>query len=119
MFPENPYKEVAAYSYWRGIAALETKRLDDAVMHLSRAVAFAPRHDNARYRLGRALMATGNDDVARGCFLQVLENDKEHFLANVFMHDICKKQGDAEGAMRYLSEAKRIHPDSGSIGRRE
>lgn len=116
--PENNEEIVAANYYWRGIAALEMEEINNSIKYLSQSVALAPRHDTARYRLGRAFMAKKNIELAKSCFLQILENDKENFLSHIFLHDLYKEIGKHKEAKNYLSRAIEINPSSDTIKRR-
>lgn len=66
----NPY-----YDYLLGVAALDSGRLNEAILSLRRSVAGAPGFSGARMELARALYEAGDYGEARPLFLALLDED--------------------------------------------
>lgn len=66
----NPY-----YDYLLGVAALDSGRLNEAILSLRRSVAGAPGFSGARMELARALYEAGEYGEARPLFLALLDED--------------------------------------------
>ena len=66
----NPY-----YDYLLGVAALDSGRINEAVLSLRRAVAAAPQFSGARMELARALFEAGETGAARPLFVALLDED--------------------------------------------
>ena len=66
----NPY-----YDYLLGVAALDSGRINAAILSLRRAVAGAPQFSGARMELARALFEAGDTGAARPLFVALLDED--------------------------------------------
>jgi tetratricopeptide (TPR) repeat protein len=66
----NPY-----YDYLLGVAALDSGRTSEAVFSLRRSLAVEPGFSGARMELARAYFESGNRDLARPLFVQLLTED--------------------------------------------
>ncbi|NNC66243.1 MAG: tetratricopeptide repeat protein [Gammaproteobacteria bacterium] len=64
----NPY-----FDYLLGIAALDSGRVNEAIMSLRRAAAAAPAFSGARMELARALFEAGETSEARSLFSDLLD----------------------------------------------
>ncbi len=64
----NPY-----YEYLLGVAALDSGRINMAILSLRRAVAGAPQFSGARMELARALFEAGETGEARPLFVALLD----------------------------------------------
>lgn len=70
MLAGNPY-----YDYLLGIAALDSGRTSEAIFSLRRSLAVEPGFSGARMELARAYFESGNKDLARPLFAQLLTED--------------------------------------------
>jgi tetratricopeptide (TPR) repeat protein len=68
-----------------GLCYLETRRGEDALEALSRAVRAAPADANAHYLLGSACGTLGQLDRAAACYRRALEIDPHHGKAEEFL----------------------------------
>ena len=66
----NPY-----FDYLLGVAALDSGRINEAILSLRRAVATAPGFSGARMELARALYEAGETGEARPLFVALLDED--------------------------------------------
>jgi outer membrane protein len=60
------------FDYVLGVAALDTGRLSEAIFSLRRALSVAPEFSGARMELARAYYESGNPELARPLFTQLL-----------------------------------------------
>jgi tetratricopeptide (TPR) repeat protein len=83
--PRQAYMELVAiqaksagnveYDYLLGVAALDSGKLEDAIIAFERVLAINPRHAGAQMDLARAYYATGSFDLAEAGFLKLKENN--------------------------------------------
>ena len=66
----NPY-----FDYLFGVAALDSARLSEAIFSLRRSLAVEPGFSGARMELARAYFESGNRDLARPLFAQLLNEN--------------------------------------------
>ena len=66
----NPY-----FDYLLGVAALDSGRINEAILSLRRAVTVAPQFSGARMELARALYEAGDAGAARPLFAALLDED--------------------------------------------
>jgi tetratricopeptide (TPR) repeat protein len=59
------------YDYLLGVAALDSGKLEDAIIAFERVLAINPRHAGAQMDLARAYYATGSFDLAEAGFLKL------------------------------------------------
>lgn len=59
------------YDYLLGVAALDSGKLEDAIIAFERVLAINPRHAGAQMDLSRAYYATGSFDLAEAGFLKL------------------------------------------------
>jgi tetratricopeptide (TPR) repeat protein len=60
-----------AFDYLLGVAALESGRLEDAIIALERVLALVPNHAGAQMDLARAYYAAGSFDLAEAAFAKL------------------------------------------------
>ena len=65
----------AFFDYLLGVAALDSGRTNEAILHLRRAVATAPAFSGARMELARALFEAGEPGEARPLFAALLDEN--------------------------------------------
>lgn len=68
---ENQLAGQQDYDYVLGVAALDSGRLEDAVIAFERVLAVAPNHAGAQMDLARAYYASGSFDLAEAAFLKL------------------------------------------------
>ena len=59
------------YDYLLGVAALDSRRLEDAIIAFERVLAVNPNHAGAQMDLARAYYATGSFDLAEAAFVKL------------------------------------------------
>lgn len=59
------------YDYLLGVAALDSGRLEDAIIAFERVLAVAPNHAGAQMDLARAYYASGSFDLAEAAFVKL------------------------------------------------
>jgi tetratricopeptide (TPR) repeat protein len=59
------------YDYLLGVAALESGKVEDAIIAFERVLALIPNHAGAQMDLARAYYATGSFDLAEAAFLKL------------------------------------------------
>src|SRR5258706_8633388 len=60
-----------AFDYVLGLAALDSGRIDDAIIAFDRVLAVQPNHAGAQMDLARAYYAAGSFDLAEAAFKQL------------------------------------------------
>lgn len=63
------------YDYLLGVAALDSGKLDDAIIAFERVLAVRPNHAGAQMDLARAYFMTGSFDLAEAAFKQLAESN--------------------------------------------
>ncbi len=71
------------FDYVLGVAALDTGRLSEAIFSLRRALAVEPEFSGARMELARAYYESGNPELARPLFTQLLGENPPPPVAGV------------------------------------
>jgi tetratricopeptide (TPR) repeat protein len=80
---EVEYAGHVLYDYLLGIAALDSGRPSEAIFSLRRAIAVEPEFSGARMELARAYYESGNRDLARPLFTQLLGENPPSAVAAV------------------------------------
>ena len=65
----------AEFDYLLGVAALDSGRIDEAVIAFERVLAVMPNHAGARMDLARAYYAAGSFDLAAAAFVKLRESN--------------------------------------------
>jgi tetratricopeptide (TPR) repeat protein len=63
------------YDYLLGVAALDSGKIDDAIIAFERVLAVRPNHAGAQMDLARAYFMAGSFDLAEAAFKQLLESN--------------------------------------------
>jgi tetratricopeptide (TPR) repeat protein len=63
------------YDYLLGVAALDSGKIDDAIVALERVLAVNPNHAGAQMDLARAYFTVGSYDLAEAAFKQLAESN--------------------------------------------
>src|SRR5689334_25244084 len=63
------------FDYLLGVAALDSGKIDDAIIALERVLAVLPNHAGAQMDLARAYYAAGSFDLAEAAFLKLKESN--------------------------------------------
>jgi tetratricopeptide (TPR) repeat protein len=94
-----------------GHALLERGRADQAIDHLTKALAIRPGYVKARTNLGIALAGQGRFEDAVAHFTEALARDPDNVDAHYNMGVAMVKRGDLKAAASHFSEVLRIKPD--------
>ena len=101
--------------YWLGTALLENKQASRAVNHLAMAVASAPHFTNAQYRLARAFMALNDHERSKFHMAEHARLSPDSALAQMFLSDLTRKEGNTELANELLMKAWELAPENKSV----
>ena len=85
-------------------------RLDEAVTHLSRAIAIDPRLQSPRLALGLALLDLGRMSEAARVLSDLLRLAPDSAEAHAAFAEVMLKLGDRLAATRHFKEALRLEP---------
>lgn len=80
---EAAYAGHVIYDYLLGIAALDSGRTSDAIFSLRRSLSIAPGFSGARMELARAYYESGNRELARPLFTELLGENPPPAVAGV------------------------------------
>lgn len=86
----EPARERLAEQLRLGAAALGEGRIEEALARFREAIALAPRHAGAHYRLARALQAAGRAGEAREHYQQACEWDALPFRADHRLNEVIR-----------------------------
>lgn len=89
-----------------GLAFLGAGRLNDALLHLNRAIEIEDGRASAHSALGWALLQQGDANAARAEYARALEADPTYEKARANIGALRCRFGDVEGAKRELSVLK-------------
>jgi len=90
---------------------VQSGRRDEALHHLGRAVAVAPRVAAYRNNLGTALLEAGKVREAAAAFRSAVELDPGHRLAWLGLASACHRLEDPDGAIEASGRGLALHPD--------
>jgi tetratricopeptide (TPR) repeat protein len=82
-------------------------KLDEAVLHLQRALEIHPGATDAAYNMGTMLWQQGKHDAARRLFDRALATDPAHAPTLNFLGRIAFNRADLEGAGKYFNRVLR------------
>ena len=68
---QDRYAGMPEYDYLLGVAALDSGRLEDAIIAFERVLALLPNHAGAQMDLARAYYAAGSFDLAEAAFVRL------------------------------------------------
>jgi len=68
---ESKYSGMPEYDYLLGVAALDSGRLEEAIIAFERVLALIPNHAGAQMDLARAYYASGSFDLAEAAFVKL------------------------------------------------
>jgi tetratricopeptide (TPR) repeat protein len=94
-----------------GVAALNQKRIADAIAYLRQAVGLDPNHIDAHYNLGVALQEDHNPEAAIPLFQKVIALNPNDGQAHNNLGCIFINQGKLEEALVHLRRAVDLRPD--------
>jgi len=72
---ESQFADSREYDYWLGVAALDSGKIDDAIIAFERVLAANPKHYGALMDLGRAYFLAGSMDLAEATFRQLKQSN--------------------------------------------
>ena len=109
---ESSYQ--ARVLYERGAHSLRTGDIDAALVFLEQAVAESPDFEDALSLYGRALLINGQNDQAAEVLAR-LDKEGAGKGSDFYLGIASYRLGDWEGAVRYLSAARKERPNSGQL----
>jgi tetratricopeptide (TPR) repeat protein len=100
---------IAENSY--GCALFETGKIDEAVLHLSKAVKISPEFSEARNNLGQILLKQDKLNEAIECFNELIK--QKHDSAQVYYHlaAAMSMQNKYDDAIKYLDKVLTLTPE--------
>jgi tetratricopeptide (TPR) repeat protein len=96
----------------KGMEALQSNKLDEAIKHLDAAHHLAPNHPDVSYMLGMVYEKKGDFGSARKCWDEALQAYPKHLSSLLASGDIALRQDDVAGARKYLDQAVEVAPNS-------
>ena len=72
---QNQFADNREYDYLLGVAALDSGKIDDAIIAFERVLAANPKNAGALMDLGRAYFLAGSMDLAEATFLQLKQSN--------------------------------------------
>ncbi len=72
---QNQFADNREYDYLLGVAALDSGKIDDAIIAFERVLAATPNNAGALMDLGRAYFLAGSMDLAEATFLQLKQSN--------------------------------------------
>jgi tetratricopeptide (TPR) repeat protein len=106
---KNP-ESATAHSNLGG-ALLDKGSVDEAIIHLTRAVEIEPDYQFGHYNLGAALLQTGQTDEAISELRTALKINPNDPKAYFTLANALAKKGDQNEAIAYYGRALRLTPD--------
>jgi tetratricopeptide (TPR) repeat protein len=85
---ESEFSGDAWFDYLLGVAALDSGKISDAILSLTRAASAAPQFSGARMELARAYFEAGEREEARPLFVALLAENPPPGVRNVIDHYI-------------------------------
>ena len=100
--------------YERGAHSLRTGDVDAALVFLEQAIAESPDFEDALSLYGRALLINGQNDEAAEVLAR-LDKEGAGKGSDFYLGIASYRLGDWDGAVRYLSAARKERPNSGQL----
>ncbi len=94
-----------------GVVLHNAGRVDEALIHLQKAVEIIPTYSKARYNLAMLHFEQGRFDEAIASFQELLKTDKDSAELYYYLALAYTKKGQQDQAAMYFSEALRINPN--------
>lgn len=105
--PLLPYAEA---HYLLGVAMLQQRRIDDALVEFAETLRNLPEHSEARFQSGVARLANGEAGSAQRDFEQVLSRKPNHVQARYHLGLALEQLGQPAEAMRQYEQLLQIDP---------
>jgi len=101
-----------------GCALLEAGRIDEAALHLSRAVRIGQIFANARYNLGQVLLKQRRPNEAIACFNELLRCEPNSARAYYHLAAASSMQKKYDDAIKYLDKVLMLNPQYPDVHKR-
>jgi tetratricopeptide (TPR) repeat protein len=88
------------------------EKLSAAAAEFADLVKNKPEDPVAHYNLGRALLAQGDLDSARGQFLQAIERKRDYLPPRFYLVEVCLQTNRNDDALRYATEILAFQRDN-------
>ncbi len=94
-----------------GCALLEAGRVDEAVLHLSKAVRISPIFSEARNNLGQVLLKQGRTDEAIVCFNELIKRKQDSAQVYYHLAVALSMQNKLDDAIKCLAKVLMLNPE--------
>ena len=108
-------QETARWRYLHGVTLAETGAVEASVADFRRTVALAPDNMPAWYRLGTALLLSGEVEDAEHALQQAQRLKPESALVLSALSDVAVARDRAEQALSLLEAAFELEPEAGQL----
>ena len=93
-----------------GALLFEAGRLDEAVLHLSKAVRISPTFFEARNNLGQSLLKQGKPNEAIACFNELIKHKQDSAQVYYHLAMAMSMQKKYDDAIKYLDKSLTLDP---------
>jgi len=93
-----------------GALLFEAGRLDEAVLHLSKAVRISQSFFEARYNLGQSLLKQGKPSEAIACFNELIKHKQDSAQVYYHLAMAMSMQKKYDDAIKYLDKSLTLDP---------